>query len=292
MAIKTSLGDRIFTIANATVLVLIGLSMLYPLWYCLVLSISDAAHANSGGFHVIPQSFSLAAYQAIFANPMLVDGYLNSILRIAIAVPLSVFAAALCAYPLSRKKLPFKTPLTLFVVFTMLFSGGMVPTYLLYHQLGLLDNRLVYILPGLIGAFNVILIKNYFQAIPESLHEAGEMDGASEWYIFFRVYLPLSKPILATVAMFNAIFHWNAWFDSMLYMTTESKMVVQSFLQRIVLEGGNEMSQSGMAERIGDLTPETIKAATVIVTVIPLLIIYPFVQRHFTKGILLGGVKG
>ncbi len=289
---RHSIADRTFTAVNAGVLILIGLSMVYPLWYCLVLSISDPAHAGAGGFHLLPSGINLDAYRAILTDPGLTHGYLNSLLRVLIAVPLSVFASALCAYPLSRRNLPCRSGFTVAIIFTMLFSGGLVPTYLLYHQLGLLDNRLVYLLPGLIGAFNVILIKNHFQAIPESLHEAGEMDGASEWFIFFHVYLPLAKPILATVALFNAIFHWNAWFDAMLYMTSESKMVAQSFLQRIVFEGSAEMAQSGAAERLAYVTPGSIKAATVIITVVPLLLIYPFVQRHFTKGIMLGGVKG
>ena len=156
---------------------------------------------------------------------------MNSILRVIISVPISVFLTALCAYPLSRKETPYRKHLFLFVLFTMLFSGGMVPIYLLYHKIGLLDNRLVYVAQGLIAAFNVILVRNYFQNIPESMHQAAMIDGASEWYIFFRIYLPLSRPILATIAMFQTIFHWNAWFDAMIYMTTDTKAVSYTHLR-------------------------------------------------------------
>jgi putative aldouronate transport system permease protein len=288
---KLTTGEKIFNVFNLALLSALTLSMLYPFVYCLSMSLSSAAAANQGGFHFFPTDLSLAAYQAIFSDPNLISGYANSMLRTAIGVPATVFCCALCAYPLSRRAMPFRKPATLFVLFTMLFGGGLVPTYLLYHHLGLLDNRMVYILPGLMQAFSVILIKNYFQSVPESLHEAADIDGASEWYIFLRIYLPLSKPILATVAMFSAIGHWNAWFDSMLFMTSESKMVVQTFLQRIVVEGSMAQMDPSLAAQVTDFTPETIKAATVIVTLVPLLILYPFVQKHFTKGIMLGGVK-
>jgi putative aldouronate transport system permease protein len=173
----------------------------------------------------------------------------------------------------------------------MLFGGGLIPNYLLYNELGLIDNRLVYILPGLVAAFNVMLIKNFFQGISISLREAAMLDGAGEWYIFTRLYLPLSKPVIATVSLFSAIFHWNSWFDSMIYMTTESKMVVQSFLQQTIMETSLENITSGLNMDITSFTPEGIKAATVIITVLPMIIVYPFVQKFFTKGIMLGGVK-
>jgi putative aldouronate transport system permease protein len=173
----------------------------------------------------------------------------------------------------------------------MLFSGGLIPAFILYNNLGLIDNPLIYIIPGMIAAFNVILVKNYFQGISNSLHEAATIDGASEWYIFSRIYLPLSKPILATIALFNAVGHWNAWFDSLLFINSENKKVVQTFLQRIVVEGNTKLLESGLATDMVQMTPESIKAATVIVTIVPMICVYPFVQKFFSKGIMLGGVK-
>jgi putative aldouronate transport system permease protein len=292
MAMRSSTSGNVFDACNAVLLTVLGLSMIYPFWFSLCMSFSDAAGANAGGFFLWPRGFSTGAYERIFADDMLVSGYLNTIFRTAVGVPATVFACSLCAYPLSRRCMPHRKKAMFFVLFTMMFGGGLVPNYLLFNTLGLIDNRAVYIIPTLIGAFNVILIRNYFQSISESLYEAAAMDGASDWYIFTRIYLPLSKPILATVAMFSAISHWNAWFDSMLYMTSESKMVVQTFLQRIVIEGNvNIGDPSLIAQNLTEFTPETVKAATVVITVLPMMILYPFVQKFFTKGIMLGGVK-
>ena len=292
MAMHMTKGEKVFNLFNLTLLSLLGLSMIYPFVYSLSLSLSDAAGANSGGFFLVPKGFSLAAYKNIFSDEMLVTGYLNTVFRTVVGVVCTVFCCALCAYPLSRRCMPHRKKAIFLVLFTMMFGGGLVPNYLLYNALGLINNRLVYILPMLLGAFNVILIKNYFEGIPESLHEAAEMDGASEWFIFTRIYFPLSKPVLATVAMFTAISHWNAWFDSMLFMTSEKKMVVQTFLQRIVIEGNMNMGDANMlANSITQFTPETIKAATVVITILPMMVIYPFVQKFFSKGIMIGGVK-
>lgn len=284
---RRSLGSRVFDAVIVVVLLLIAFTMIYPLIFCLVLSVSAEGHASQGGFFLFPRSFDLTSYKAVFSKPYLLSGILNSFLRVLISVPISVFFTALCAYPLSRKEMPYRTPAFFFVLFTMLFSGGMVPIYLLYQNLGLLDNRLVYVLQGMITAFNVILIKNYFQSIPESLHEAAEMDGAGEWYIFFRIYLPLSLPILATVGIFQTIFHWNAWFDAMIYMTTDSKVVMQTFLQRIVIQ----FEWQYLRDAYVGISPESIKAATVVITIVPILLVFPFVQKYFTKGIMLGSLK-
>jgi len=287
MMIKESFGSRLFDVINILLLLVLSFSMFYPFLYCLVISMSSEAYASQGGFFLYPRSFDLTAYKAVFSTPHLLSGLLNSIARVLIIVPISVFFTALCAYPLSRKDMPHRKPLFLFVLFTMLFSGGMVPIYLLYHSIGLLDNRMVYLVGGLIAAFNVILVRNYFQNIPDSMHQAAMIDGATEWYIFFRIYLPLSRPILATVAMFQTIFHWNAWFDAMIYMSTDSKIVLQAFLQRIVIQ----QEWQGLRDIYVGLPPEAIKAATVVITVIPILFVFPFVLRHFSKGIMLGGLK-
>ena len=285
--IKESFGSRLFDVINVSLLLVVSFSMFYPLLYCFVLSVSPEAYASQGGLFLYPKAFDFTAYQAVFTEPNLMSGLLNSLFRVLICVPISVFFTALCAYPLSRKDMPFRRPAFLFVLFTMLFSGGMVPVYLLYHSIGLLDNPVVYLIGGLMYAFNVILTRNYFQNIPESMHQAAIIDGASEWYVFFKIYLPLSRPILATVAMFQTILHWNAWFDAMIYMTSDSKVVLQTFLQRIVI---GEQWQSIRDSYVG-LPPESIKAATVVITIEPILFIFPFVLRHFSKGIMLGGLK-
>ena len=270
--IKESMGSRLFDIINISLFLVLSFTMFYPLLYCLVLSLSSEIHASQGGLFLYPRSFDLTAYQAVFSKDNLLSGLINSTLRVIICVPISVFFTSLCAYPLSRKEMPYRRPFFLFMLYTMLFSGGMVPIYLLYNNIGLLDNRMVYLVQGLISAFNVILIRNYFQSIPESMHQAAMIDGASEWYIFLRIYLPLSRPILATVAMFQAIFHWNAWYDAVIYMNSDSKVVLQAFLQRIVIE--QEWAQ--LRDNFIGLAPESIKAATVVITVIPILLVFPY----------------
>ena len=182
--------------------------------------------------------------------------------------------------------------LTFLVVFTMLFSGGIVPGYLLVKKLGLINSMGSLILPTLLSAFNIIIIKNFFQSIPDSLSESAGIDGAGEWRILFQIYIPLSKPVLATVALWSAVFHWNAWFDALLYITDDNKQVLQTFLQRIVIESSTQLMELGITDTtVVDFTGETIKAATIIVTILPIICVYPFLQKYFVKGIMLGGVK-
>ncbi|MCJ8331090.1 MAG: carbohydrate ABC transporter permease [Lentisphaeria bacterium] len=289
--IKQSLPETIFDFFNYFLMAVLIISMLYPFIYTLNISFADPSDASAGGYFIIPKSFNLTAYKNIISDGMFWIGYKNTILRTLIGTVLSVFMTCLCAYPLSRRDMPHRKLFTFIVIFTMIFSGGLIPNFILYNNLGLIDNPLIYILPGLIAAFNVILVKNFFQGISNSLHEAASIDGASEWYIFTRLYLPLSKPIIATIALFNAVGHWNAWFDSLLFINSEGKKVVQTFLQRIAIEGDTSLIESGLVSDAVQMTPESIKAAIVIVTIVPMLCVYPFVQKFFNKGIMLGGVK-
>jgi putative aldouronate transport system permease protein len=175
----------------------------------------------------------------------------------------------------------------------MLFSGGLVPGYLLIRNLGLINSLWVYVIPTLVSAFNILILRNFFQSIPDSLAESAMMDGANDFAILFRIYQPLSKPALATIALWTAVSHWNSWFDGLLYVTDNSKQVLQVFLRRIVIENSTEMIEKGIVNPDAmSFTPETIKAATVVVTVLPILAFYPFVQRYFEKGVLLGSLKG
>jgi putative aldouronate transport system permease protein len=266
---------RAFDSCNVAVLAAIAFLAAYPFVYVLTVSMRD------GG----------AAYALVLSDPELWFGYANTLFRTLVGTALTLFMTCLCAYPLARKNLPHPRLFTLLLLFTMLFHGGLVPTYLLYHQLQLLDNRLVYILPGLIGAFNVILVKNFFERLPESLHEAASLDGASEWWILFRVYIPLSKPVLAVIALWTGVWHWNAWLDSMLFVNSGQKQVVQTFLQRVVIESDLSLREAS-AMTSGLPSDDSIKAAIVVITVLPALIAYPFVQRYFDSGIVLGTRNG
>jgi putative aldouronate transport system permease protein len=289
---KQSTGEKIFQWGNVLLLTLLGLITLYPFIYVLSLSLSTAAEAQRSGLHLYPQEVSLTAYKMVLNNPNILIGYLNSIFRTVTGTLGTLVFTCLCAYPLSRQGMRWRRTLTFIVLFTLIFNGGLVPMYLQIRNLGLLNNRLVYILPSMVAAFNVIVLKNFFEEIPNSLAEAARIDGASEWRILFQIYVPLAKPALATISLWTAVVHWNQWFDAMIYITDDKKQVLQNFLQRIVVENSTDMIAKGLVNPdIMQFTPETIKAATVIITILPMIIAYPFIQKYFVKGIMIGGVK-
>ena len=290
--IQRTRGERIFNVFNVTALGVVALMALYPFVYMLSRSLSSAAEAMRSGLHLYPRDISLTSFEMVLANPDIVSGFANSVLRTVSGTALTLFFTCLTAYPLARKELPYRGPLLFLILFTMIFSGGIVPNYLLIKNIGLIDSIWALILPHMLTAFNVIVMKNFFQSIPESLAESAKIDGASEINILARIYVPLSKPVLATVGLWTAVSHWNQWFDAMLYITSDENQVLQTFLQRIVIESSVEMIEQGLVDpNVTQFTPETIKAATVVVTVLPMLLIYPFVQKYFVKGIMLGGVK-
>ena len=290
---KRSQGEKIFNVFNILFLMGVGLVALYPFIYTLTISLSTAAEANRDSLHLFPREMSLAAYRIVMTTPEILTGYTNTLLRTIVGTLLTLLMTCIAAYPLARKELPNRGLVTFLILFTMIFDGGIVPKYLLIKNLGLLNSLWALILPMMLTAFNIIVVKNFFQQIPSSLHEAAQIDGASEAAILFRIYIPLSKPVLATVALWTAVAHWNQWFDAMLYITDDRKQVLQNFLQRIVIESSTQMLDMGMTRTdITQFTPETVKAATVIITILPIICFYPFVQKYFVKGILLGSVKG
>jgi len=318
---KIRLGGRVFDSCNLALLGIFGFLAVYPFLYTFSISLSNGAEAQRQGLHLLPgnpamlakaagdvirldlsaagrdarsyaDGLSFTAYRMVLANPVILIGYGNTVLRTVVGTLLTLLATALAAYPLARKEMPWRKRLTFFVLFTMLFGGGLVPSYMVVKSLHLINNRLVYVVPGLVTAFNVLIMKSFFQSLPESFAESAKLDGASEFAILFRIYLPLSTPILATIGLWTAVGHWNSWFDGLLYITDNSKQVLQVFLQRIVIENSTEMIEKGVVNPdVLSFTPETIKAATVIVTILPILFLYPFVQKYFVKGIMIGGVK-
>lgn len=290
---KPSRGELAFNVVNVLFLGVLAFSTLYPFIYVLSMSLSTQAEASRDGFHLYPAEVTLTAYKMVFSNPEILTGYLNTLFRTIIGTLLTVTLCCMCAYPLARKDMPHRGMFTFLIVFTMLFHGGLVPTYLLIKNVGLLNNRWVYILPMCVQAFNVIIIKNFFQEIPESLAESAAIDGAGDWRVLFQIYMPLSKPVLATVALWSAVAHWNSWFDGLIYITDDRKQVLQIFLRRIVVESNTLLLEKGLVNPdMTQFTPETLKSATIIVTVVPILLLYPFLQKYFVKGIMLGGVKG
>lgn len=286
---RSSLSRKIFVVCNTVFLVAVALLCLLPLVNLLAISFSGKSAANSGIVTFWPVDFTPLAYIKTFNNNNFVRSIIIALLRTSIGTILSMFIITTAGYALS-KEFRGRTALMWFFVFTMLFSGGLIPSYMVNTSLGLKNNFLVYILPGAFGCYNLILIMNFFKSIPKALEEAALIDGVSFFTVLRKIYLPLSKAGLATVALFIMVGNWNEWFTGILYMSDTKNYPLASFLQVIVVQGNQQdlaldpTSAAAMSER-------TIKAAQVFIGALPILMVYPFLQKYFVKGIVMGAVK-
>ncbi len=289
---KLSKGEYAFEGTNIFVLILFCLTTLYPFIYLLSLSFTSA-DASMVNIRLIPEKLSIMNYQKVFASPYILTGFQSTITRTVLAIVTVIPATVCMAYPLSKKNFPDKNLWTGIIVFTMFFGGGLIPNYLLVKDLGLINSVWSLILPGLIPTFSMIIVRNFFMAIPDSLEESAKIDGANDIYILLMIVIPLSKPILATLLLWVTVDHWNSWFDSMLYITETKKQVLQIVLRRIVLEGTQQLLEMNTgAHDTESVSPESVKAATIMVTTLPIIMTYPFLQKYFVKGILVGSLKG
>jgi putative aldouronate transport system permease protein len=293
-AIRKTAGEKLFDMLLYLLLVMIVIITLYPFWNQVALSISDDASAYSTGLLLFPSKVSFESYALVVQYKQLWVGYGNTIVRTALGVTLSILFTSLTAYPLSKKGLPYNKLFTMLILFTMLFNGGLIPNYFLIRNLGLFDTVWALVLPGMIGAFNVFIMRNFFRSIPDSLEESAKMDGAGHMLIFRKIVIPLSKPVLATVALWVAVYHWNAWFDSMIYISDAGKQVLQVVLRKIIVENNVEDLNAALY-KVGEpskFSGRQLQATMIMCSLIPMLIAYPFVQKHFVKGIMLGAIKG
>jgi len=274
------------------VLLLLSFLMLYPFWYCLVYSFSNSRQAMITNVTFLPVGFTLENYSYVFVNGMVMKGFMVSVYRTAAGILWALFCTGLAAYGISKKSLPFNRTLSIFFIIPMYVSGGLLPTYVLYHKLHLFNNFLVYILPHGFWAFNMLLMRSYFDTIPASLEEAAKIDGAGELRILLRIVAPLSMPIVAVIAMFVGVWHWNEWFEPLLYVTKQDLKPLQSILQRIIMEtlGSAMEAQSGRVSEHA-VSGISIQMATLIVSTVPIVMIYPFLQKYFIKGVMIGAVK-
>ena len=294
--IQRTRGEKIFNVFNYIILTLLALTTVYPFLYTATISISTKVVAESSGLHILPTwgQTTLEAYSLVFKNPEIWNAYGYTLFRTIVGTVLALIVTCFYGYALSRPNLMWKKFFSTYITITMIFSAGQIPVFLNIKSLGLLNNIWVYILPLLISAYNTVVAKSFFVGIPEALNESAKIDGAGEFRTFFQIIAPLSKPIIMTLALWIAVQHWNSWFDSMLYMTDGNKIVVQQYIQRIVNEGStHNITDLGAGENNkASLTEVTIKSASIMVTVIPILCFYPFVQKFFIKGVTLGAVKG
>ena len=294
--IQRTRGEKIFNVFNYIILSLIALTTLYPFLYTFTISVSTKFAASQPGLHLLPdlKELSIDAYKLVFKNDEIWNAYGWTIWRTVVGTCLALVVTCFYGYALSRPNLMWKKFFSSYLMMTMIFSGGQIPSYLNIKELGLMGNVWVYVLPLLISAYNTVVARSFFVGIPEALNESARIDGAGEFRTFFQIIVPLSKPIIMTLALWMAVMHWNSWFDSMLYFTERpDRIVVQQYIQRIVNESTRAITDIGKdANAAAELTPETVKSASIMVTVIPILCFYPFVQRFFIKGVTLGAVKG
>lgn len=286
---RKPVSSRIFDIVVYILLFLVAMVTIVPFLQVVTISLSPPEVVASYGLHLIPTKIDLEGYRSIFKYKLLWTSYRNTIVRTLFGTALSMFLYVIAAYPLSKKYLPNRRFWIFFIIFTMYFSGGMIPNYLLINNWLKLSNTIwALILPPAMSAYNLIIVRNFFESIPDSLEESARIDGARETTVLFKIVAPLSMPVLATVSLWCIVGHWNAWYDCMLYIRDDTKYVLQYTLQRILLDG-----QVQDLDHIGTkVNTETMKMASIVVSILPIMIIYPFVQKYFTKGVMIGAVKG
>ncbi len=289
-------SEYIFDIINSLIMIAICICTIYPFLYLAVSSVS-ATDMGANGLSLIPQKVTAVAYKRVFTNSLIGTGFMNTIARTALGTFLSLCFTICAAYPLSKKYFPNRTLWTALIVFTMYFQGGTIPTFLVVKGLGLTDKIWALVLPGLINTFNMIIMRNFFMELPSSLEESARLDGANDFVILLRIALPVSKPIIATIVLWTAVAHWNAYFDSMIYMSSLKKQVLQVVMRRIVIEGSSLAMDFGSGAGDFDagtntISTEGIKAATIMVATLPIILFYPFLQKYFVKGVMVGSLKG
>ena len=298
---KRKTSDHLFDALNIVILGLLAFICIYPFWYVAMASLSDP-RLPSLGLLIIPKDFTLYSYQEVLKIPGLSNAALISVSRTVLGTCLSVISVAFLGYIFSKNNVPFKKVVYRFFVITMYVGGGLIPTFLVYRSYGLLNNFLVYILPGIVSVYNMILVKTYIEtSVPAALEESATIDGAGYLTIFMKIIFPLSVPIIATITLFTAVGQWNTWFDNMIYTSGRSELTT---LQYMLYKKLNEASAMANATRTGSiqdverlmqqmtLTPNSIRMTITMIVTLPILCVYPFMQRYFMKGIMIGAVKG
>ena len=290
---KKSLSDRIFVICNTIFMIAFVIITLYPVLNTLAISFNDGTDALRGGIYLIPRKFTLKNYITVLQKDDLITGAIVTVARTVVGTLLALVSNAILAFVVSRKNFLFKKQLSLFWVITMYVNGGLIPTFLLFKGLHLTNSFWVYVIPGMVNAFNMLVIRTYMNGIPDSLEESAQLDGAGYTTIFTKIISPLCKPVYATVALFVAVGQWNSWFDAMLYnRMSDNLTTLQYELMKLLSSVTNQgTSAEAMKNSTGTVTPTSVRAAATIITMLPIICIYPFLQQYFVAGLTLGGVK-
>jgi putative aldouronate transport system permease protein len=297
---KVGLGERIFNKFNIVFLVLLSIVTLYPLYYIIIYSLNEGVDSLKGGLYLWPRVLTTFNYEYVLGNGVIQNSYLITIARTILGTILGLIVTGVTAYGFSFKELPYRKKLMFIVLIPMLFNGGIIPYYIQLSRLKLVDNFLVYIIPSMFNIWNMFVMMKFFSQIPSSLREAAVIDGAGEIKVLMRVILPLSKPVLAAIGLFVAVYHWNDWYSGAFYVSSTKLLPVQTFLQRLfdadnlgmISSNSSIVAEAAMREsQTSQMTVTSVKMAAVVIGTIPILCVYPFVQKHFVKGMLIGSVK-
>ncbi|GIP15609.1 putative ABC transporter permease protein YtcP [Paenibacillus montaniterrae] len=292
MTYKRSVGESIFSWFNVGFMLLLCTVTLYPFIYILFASLSDPTEmARFRGLLLFPKGFSLEAYKAVLENPMILVGYRNTLYYVVIGTAINLVMTTLGAYALSRQGVLLKNPIMFLIVITMVFNGGLIPSFLLVNSLGLLNSAWALLLPGAINSFNLIIMRTAFQGIPVSLEESARIDGANDWVILTRIILPLSLPVIAVMILWYTVGHWNSYFSALIYLRDRELFPLQLILREILISNSTDNMMTGAATSDRADIGVTIKYATIIVSTLPILLIYPFLQKYFVHGVLIGALK-
>ncbi len=289
---KRTLEDIALDSINYLVLTVLSVICLYPFWYIICASVSDNSRIQAfKGLLLTPLGFNLGAFKLAFTHPLLLSGYKNILIIMVIGLPLNILMTVFCAYFMAAKGMMWKKVLIPVFMFTMFFNGGLIPAYLNQRSLGLYNNLWALIIPGCLSLYNAIICKTAMESIPDSLIESAYIDGANDMKILFKILLPLIKPTLAVLVLYYGVGHWNSWFPASIYIKDNALLPLQMILRSILVENSDLMNSSMSDVNINAFT-ETIKYSTTVISTIPILVVYPFVQKHFTKGVMIGAVKG
>ncbi len=290
---KRSAGDILFDTFNVVFMVLLCLITLYPMYYVLVASFTQNSHlvANQG-FLYWPVGFTTGSYNLAFSHPLLVSGYKNILFVLAVSLPINILLTLFCGYFMASKGVMLKKPILFIIMFTMFFSGGMIPVYLNIRDLGLYNSLWALILPGAMSVYNSIICRTAIDAVPDSLQESAYIDGANDVVIVFRIVMPLIMPTLAVLLLYYGVGHWNSWFPASIYLKDNDKLPIQNVLRAVLIANSPILNSAAAENDQVNQFAESIKYAAIVLTTVPVLCIYPFLQRYFVKGIMIGAVKG
>lgn len=289
---QDTFGEKLFDAGNILFMLLLCFITLYPFLYVLFASLSDpTAVSQHRGLLFWPQGLQWESYKMVFNNPMIKSGYQNTLLYVGAGTTINLFFTALGAYVLSRKGFYFKNYMMFFIVITMVFNGGLIPTFLLVNKLGMLNTAWALLIPSAINTFNLIIMRTAFQNVPVSLEESAKIDGANEWTILFRIIIPLSMPVISVMILWYAVGHWNSYFSALIYLRSRELYPLQLVLREILVTNSTDSMMTGAGAADKEPIGETIKYATIIISTLPILCLYPFLQKYFVKGVMIGALK-